>query len=222
MPRTSLDTLVLDLDGTLVDTVYQHTDAWIRAFDSVDVVVPAWRIHRAIGMGSDRLVAAVAGDAVEAEHGDAIREGHDALFEKVLDEVHPLPGAAALIDELHRRGVKLTLATSGVREQAERLLALVGAEHHVEAITTTADAEHSKPAGDVITVAVERVGGTNAAIVGDAVWDVRAASDADCFSIAVLTGGFSEGELHDAGADRVYDDVQAVVDALDDLPFSAG
>ena len=94
---TTVDTAVLDVDGTLVDTVYQHTDAWSRAFAEVGVVVPRFRVHRAIGMGGDRLVAHVAGSRVEEEHGDRVRARHDELFEEVIEDVVALPGAADLL-----------------------------------------------------------------------------------------------------------------------------
>jgi HAD superfamily hydrolase (TIGR01509 family) len=214
-----VDTVVLDLDGTLVDTVYQHTLAWVRAFDSVDVVVPAYRIHRAIGMGSDRLVAQVAGDEVEARHGDDVRQSHDTLFEAAIETIHPLPGAADLLEELRRRGLTVVLATSGVPAQTERLLTLVGGEDLADGSPTTDDVENSKPAPDLVEAAVARAGGTRAAVLGDAVWDVAAAKKAGHYSIAFATGGFGEGELREAGADEVYPTPRELLEALDHTPL---
>jgi phosphoglycolate phosphatase-like HAD superfamily hydrolase len=214
-----VDTVVLDLDGTLVDTVYQHALAWVAAFDSVEVVVPAFRIHRAIGMGSDLLVAEVAGDEVEERHGDAIRECHDRVFADSLDSIHPLPGAADLVADLKRRGLKVVLATSGVPAQTEQLLDLIDARELAEGSPTTDDVEHSKPAPDLVEAAIERAGGTRAAVIGDAVWDVASAKRAGHYSVALNTGGFSESELRDAGADEVYPTPRELLEALDGTPL---
>src|SRR6476620_6281439 len=110
---TTVDTAVLDVDGTLVDTVYQHTDAWSRAFAEVGVVVPRFRVHRAIGMGGDRLVAHVAGGRVEEEHGDRVRARHDELFEAVLEDVAAFPGAADFLGALRELGIEMGLVSSG-------------------------------------------------------------------------------------------------------------
>lgn len=212
-----IDTVVLDMDGTLVDTVYHHVTAWIRAFDGIGAEVPVWRIHRAIGMGSDRLVPEVAGDEVEKAHGDDVRDAHDEQFEAMIDQVHPLPGARDLLAELRRRDVKVVLATSGLPEQTDRLLAVVEGEDKIDRATTSEDAEETKPSPDLIEVAVEAVRGTHAVVVGDAVWDVKAAKEAGCVAVGLLTGGFGEGELRDAGADRVYatpGDLLADLDAV--------
>ncbi len=214
-----VDTVVLDLDGTLVDTVYQHALAWVAAFDSVHVVVPVFRIHRAIGMGSDLLVAEVAGDEVEDEHGDAIRACHDRVFADCLADIHPLPGAAELVADLRRRGLRLVLATSGVPDQVGQLLDLVDARYLEDGSPTTDDVENSKPAPDLVEAAVEQAGGTRAAVVGDSVWDVAAAKRAGHYCIAVNTGGFSDSELRDAGADEVYPTARELLEALDRTPL---
>jgi phosphoglycolate phosphatase-like HAD superfamily hydrolase len=217
--HSPVDTVVLDLDGTLVDTVYQHALAWVAGFDSVKVVVPVFRIHRAIGMGSDLLVAEVAGDEVEEQHGDAIRECHDRVFADSLDTIHSLPGAPELVADLKRRGLKVVLATSGVPEQTEQLLDLLDARDLAEGSPTTDDVEHSKPAPDLVEAAIERVGGTRAAVIGDAVWDVASAKKAGHYSVALNTGGFSESELRAAGADEVYPTPRELLEALDRTPL---
>ena len=214
-----VDTVVLDLDGTLVDTVYQHALAWVAAFDSVHVVVPVFRIHRAIGMGSDLLVAEVAGDEVEDEHGDAIRACHDRVFADSLPGIHPLPGAAALVADLRRRGLRVVLATSGVPDQIGQLLDLLDARDLAEGSPTTDDVQNSKPAPDLVDAAVEQAGGTRAAVVGDSVWDVAAAKQAGHYCVALNTGGFSDSELRDAGADEVHATPRELLDALDRTPL---
>ncbi|MGZ4494675.1 MAG: HAD family hydrolase [Nocardioides sp.] len=230
MPETSspaasepVDTVVLDVDGTLVDSVYRHTVAWAEAFRSVGVTVPAWRLHRAIGMGGDRLVTAVAGEQVETEHGDEVRRRHGELFSAGIDEVTALPGAAELVPELRRRGLTVVLASSGGREQTERLLALVGGEELTGSgrwLVTSDDVERSKPAPDLVSAAVERVGGDRVAMVGDAVWDVEAAREHAALRIGLLCGGFGEAELRDAGADAVFESPQDLLDNLDATPLS--
>ena len=215
----TVDTVVLDVDGTLVDTVYQHTMAWASAFDSVEVVVPLHRVHRAIGMGGDRLVAEVAGAEVDEKYGDAVREHHDRLFDEMIADVHPLPGAAALLDELRRRGLRIVLASSGLDEQTERLMELVGGVGKADGAASSGEVEKTKPAPDLVESAVAKVGGSRVAMVGDAVWDVAAATKAGHYVVAVLTGGFSESELREAGADAVFATLEELVAGLDGTPL---
>ena len=219
---SSIDTVVLDVDGTLVDTVYQHTVLWARAFAAVGVDVPQWRLHRAIGMGGDRLVAEVAGDEVERQHGDRVRSEHDEAFGQVIDEIRPLPGAADLLDELRSRGLKVVLASSGIGAQTERLLALVDGDAKSHGWTSSDDVEASKPAPDLLEVALEKVDAGHAVVVGDAVWDVTAAENAGLPSIGLLCGGFGEAELREAGADRVYVDPADLLAHLDEALGARG
>jgi HAD superfamily hydrolase (TIGR01549 family) len=212
----TLDTVVLDVDGTLVDSVYQHTMAWAAAFAAVDLVVPLWRAHRAIGIGGDRFVTEVAGEEAEARNGDELRKLHDQRFGELLDSVRPLPGAAELLDELHRRGFKVVLASSGIPDHTERLLALIDGTQRADDMTTSGDAEASKPAPDLVQVAIEKVGGSRAVVIGDAVWDIAAANEAGLPSIGLLSGGFGEAELSDAGAGAVFADPRALLDHLDE------
>jgi phosphoglycolate phosphatase-like HAD superfamily hydrolase len=211
-----VDTAVLDVDGTLVDTVYQHTMAWATAFGEVDVDVPLWRLHRAVGIGGDRYVAEVAGDDVERRYGDRLRDRHDELFGREIDRVRPLPGAPELLRELGDRGLKVVMASSGVAEHTERLLRLVGADRTSQGATSSSDVDQSKPAPDLIEAAIDKVDGDRAVVVGDAVWDVTAAVNAGVRSIGLLSGGFGEGELRAAGADQVFADAQDLLDHLDE------
>jgi phosphoglycolate phosphatase-like HAD superfamily hydrolase len=204
LPEQRIDTVVLDVDGTLVDTVYQHTMAWVGAFASVGLDVPTYRIHRAIGMGGDRLVTEVAGQEAEDRFGDELRSRHGERFGAVIDDVRSLPGAAHLLRLLRERGLKVVLASSGEPEQTDRLLRLVDGSDRVDARTTSEEADRSKPAPDLIDAAIERAGGRTAAVVGDAVWDIKAAAERDRYSIGLLSGGFGEGELRDAGAAEVF------------------
>ena len=209
------DTVVLDVDGTLVDTVYQHTHAWTEAFAAVGLHPPAWRIHRAIGMGGDRLVREVAGDEAEERWGDRLREGHSERFEPLIDDVAPLPGAADLLRELRERGFKVVVASSGAEEQTRRLLAHVDGERWADAWTSSAEVEASKPAPYLVETALAKVDGDRAVMVGDAVWDLRAAKKKDLYGVGLLCGGFGEAELRDAGADEVWESPRALLDGID-------
>lgn len=214
-----VDTVVLDVDGTLVDTVYQHTVLWAQAFAEVGVDVPMWKLHRAVGMGGDRFVTEVAGEEVEKQHGDTVRRVHDQRFDGLIDAIRPLPGASALLEELDRRGLKVVLASSGIKSQTERLITIVGGDEKSQGWTSSDDVESSKPAPDLIEAAIEKVDGSRSVVVGDAVWDVQAAEKAGLYSIGLLCGGFGEDELRRAGAGLVFETPQDLLDHLDETPL---
>ncbi|MEU3644515.1 HAD family hydrolase [Lentzea sp. NPDC034063] len=212
------NTVVLDVDGTLVDTNYHHTVAWLRAFREADITVPGWRVHRAIGMGGDKLVAAVAGDKVEQDHGDDLRAAWERHFDSMIDEIQPLEGAHRLIRAATDLGLAVVLASSGKRKHVEHYLKLL--DPGDVAWTTSDDVEDSKPAPDLIEVALREVEGGRAVVVGDSVWDCEAAKRVGLPSIGLLTGGFSEDELVDRGASAVYADLDTLRAELADLPFA--
>ena len=214
MADNSPDTVLLDVDGTLVDSTYQHALAWWRAFASLGVDVAVWRIHRSIGMGGDRLVGEVAGDDVEKAHGDELRrrwkEAYDAEYAAA---VRPFAGAADLVRELRGRGWKVALASSGKPDHTHHAVDLLGIGAELAAVTTGDDAEESKPAPDILAVALERAGGSAGVCVGDSPYDVRAAAALGAPCIGVLTGGFSRAELEAAGAAAVATDVGGLLDS---------
>jgi HAD superfamily hydrolase (TIGR01549 family) len=199
--------VILDIDGTLVDTNYQHAVAWYRAFRQHEVELPVWRIHRAIGMGGDQLVAHLAGDAVEDEKGDDIRDAEKPLYMQMIDEVEPFDGAVELIRELADGGQEVVLASSAKEDEVEHYLDLLDARETVRAWTTSADVEATKPEPDLIEAALEKAETREAVMVGDTVWDCRAAARAGVPTIAVLTGGFGRDELVEAGASEVLESV---------------
>ena len=209
-------TVVLDVDGTLVDTNYHHAVCWARAFESVGVTVPVWRIHRAIGMGGDKLVAHVAGDDVEREHGDAVRERWEKEYDEVIGETRLLPGARELLAALRSRGFEVALASSSIPSHAEHAFDLLDASDLADTATTSEDASESKPDPELLEVALDRLGAGAACVVGDAVWDVEAAKRAGVPAYGVLTGGTSRAELEDAGAVAVYRDAEELVERLDE------
>jgi HAD superfamily hydrolase (TIGR01549 family) len=197
--------LVVDVDGTLVDSNYQHTLAWYRAFRRLDRVVPLWRIHRHIGMGGDKLVAALTDEHTEARSGDDLRAAWKEEFAPMLRDIAALPDARELLVDIRDRGVRLVLASSGAPEHVEHYLDLLAARDIAQAWTTSEDVEATKPAPDLVAVALEKVGGGAAVVVGDATWDCLSAQNLGVPSVAVRTGGFSADELLEAGAREVYD-----------------
>jgi HAD superfamily hydrolase (TIGR01549 family) len=214
------DTAVVDVDGTLVDTNYHHAVAWARAFARYDVFPPLWRIHRAIGMGGDRLVAEVAGEEVEQRRGDDLRDAWTEEFDAFLPEIQVLDGAREFLAFLRRQGLKVVLATSGKPDHVAHFLDLLDGRALSDEVVTSQDAESSKPAPDLIHAALERVDGASAVMVGDSTWDVRSAAELDVPTVCVRTGGFPDGDLTGAGARAVYDDLPALQSAWEGL-FSA-
>jgi HAD superfamily hydrolase (TIGR01509 family) len=204
-------TVVLDIDGTLVDTNYQHAIAWHRALSAHDYAVQLWRIHRHIGMGGDQIVAALVGEEAEDSHGDAIREAEGEAYGELIGEVQAMKGATELLRELREDGAKTILASSAKAEEVEHYLDLLDARDLVEGWTTSADVERTKPDPDLVHAALEKVGGESPAVmVGDSTWDVKAAEAAGIPTLAVLTGGFSEEELREAGAAEVFESIGAL------------
>jgi HAD superfamily hydrolase (TIGR01509 family) len=213
---------VLDIDGTLVDSNYQHALAWYRALRSLGETFPVWRLHRLIGMGGDQLVAAIGGDELEERIGDEARERQGKEVEPLLGEMAPLPGARELLLALKERGHTVVLASSGQPDHVDAFLDLLDAREIVDAWTTSGDVESSKPAPDLLQVALEKVGAPQDArsvMIGDSTWDVEAAKKAGMPAIVVRSGGFGDDELKAAGAIALYDTPGDLKDALDETPL---
>jgi HAD superfamily hydrolase (TIGR01549 family) len=201
-------TVVLDVDGTLVDTNYQHALAWYRALRAHGRTEQLWRIHRHIGMGGDQIVTALIGEEGEEEIGDAVREAESEAYAELIGEVAPMEGARELIAELCEGGARVVLASSAKQGELDRYLDLLEARELVHDWTTSADVERTKPEPDLVQAALEKAGGGRpAAMVGDSTWDVRAAGAAGIPTLGVLTGGFSEQELREAGAAAVVESI---------------
>ena len=211
-------TAVLDIDGTLVDTNYHHAIAWFRAFRQHGLVLPLWRIHRHIGMGGDQLVAALAGEGFDREQGDDVRAAEKVLYAELIGEVQPLTGARALMEDLKAAGHSVVLASSAKTEELEHYLTLLDARSLADDWTDSSDVARTKPSPDLVLTALEKVGAApkDAVMIGDSTWDHRAAKSARVRSIGVLTGGFSEGELLDAGASKVFESVERLRAGLDE------
>jgi HAD superfamily hydrolase (TIGR01509 family) len=216
-----MGTAVLDIDGTLVDTNYHHAIAWFRAFRQHGFVLPLWRIHRHIGMGGDQLVAALAGEGFDREQGDDVRAAEKVLYTELIPEVEPLEGARKLIEDLKGNGHTVVLASSAKTEELEHYLTLLDARSLADDWTDSSDVAATKPEPDLLLAALDKVGAKrkDAVMIGDSVWDCRAAKRAGVRSVGVLTGGFSEHELTEAGASRVCASVEELRHSLDDTPL---
>jgi HAD superfamily hydrolase (TIGR01509 family) len=210
---------ILDVDGTLVDTNYHHAIAWQRAFRRHGIMLPVWRIHRHMGMGGDQVIAALCGDDTEERLGDEIREAEKGLYMELIGEVAPLPDARRLIEVLKGRGHAVVLASSAKSEEVDHYLDLLDARELVDGWTTSADVEHTKPHPDLVAAGLEKAGGGPGVMVGDSTWDCEAATRAGLKTVAVLTGGFSEAELEEAGAVAVYGSIAELRESLDDTPL---
>lgn len=210
---------ILDVDGTLVDTNYQHVIAWYRALRSHGVIRPLWRIHRHIGMGGDNLVRAVAGDKVETKLGDDVRAAEKEFYVELIDEVEPMEGARDLLEFLKRRGHKIVLASSAKQDELDHYLDMLEAREIADAWTSSADVETTKPAPDLVVAAMKRIDADGGVMVGDSTFDCEAAGRAGVPTIGVLTGGFSESELREAGAVAVFESLGGLRGDLDETPL---
>jgi HAD superfamily hydrolase (TIGR01549 family) len=206
--------VLLDLDGTLVDTNYHHGIAWYRAFREHGIVLPLWQIHRHVGMGGDLMVPALIGDEGEEASGDALRKAHGTRYDELVDEVSALEGAHELLQALRDDGLEIVLASSSQGKYLDRYLELLDARELVDAATTAEDVETSKPAPDLLEVAKEKAGSPALAMVGDSPWDIESARRAQLPCIALLTGGYSERELLDAGAEIVFESLSELRERL--------
>jgi HAD superfamily hydrolase (TIGR01509 family) len=212
---------ILDVDGTLVDTNYHHALAWHRALHAHGHQIQMWKVHRHIGMGGDQILDALIGERAAAEQGDAIREAEAEAYGELIGEVEPMEGARELIEKLRSEGSTVILASSAKQEEVDHYLDLLDARELVDGWTTSADVENTKPDPDLVHAALEKTGNENPSVmVGDSVWDVKAARAAGLATLAVLTGGFSEAELREAGASQVVETIEELRidgEALDEL-----
>lgn len=211
-----VDTVVLDLDGTLVDSVYVHTLAWVEALREVGLDVPSYRVHRAIGMGGDKLVEAVVGQAAENVVGNTVRDLQARSFEKRFSEVRALEGATELLEACRTAGLRVVLASSSQAELTDQLLALVDEARLIDEVVP-GSAGSSKPEPDLVETALARAGSRRAFLVGDAVWDVEAAERAGIPCVGLLTGGYAEAELESAGAVAVLDTPRSLAERLGEV-----
>jgi HAD superfamily hydrolase (TIGR01509 family) len=212
---------VFDLDGTLVDSVYQHVLAWREALEAAGIQLAVWRIHRRIGMSGGLLVNALGretGRRLSADDVAHLQSQHARAYARHVAEVRPLPGARELLDYLSRASVPWAIATSGRLASARPALDALGIS--ANAVVVTRDAvERAKPDPDLFVTAAARLGvdATDAVVVGDSVWDLLAAQRARALGVGLLSGGYGEEELERAGAYRVYQDPADLLRHLDEV-----
>lgn len=213
---------LFDVDGTLVDTTYVHTVCWWEAFRQNGHDVPMARIHRAIGMGSDKILDHLLGTDRDRSADGRLRGGHDALFGEYWERLRPLPGAADLLRACAQRGLTVVLASSASERELRALRRALDADDVVAAATSSAQANESKPAPDIVEAALAQAGldADRAIFIGDTVWDISAAGKLGIPCVAVTCGGSSRAELADAGAAAVYDDPADLLAKFDRSPLA--
>jgi HAD superfamily hydrolase (TIGR01509 family) len=212
---------LFDLDGTLVDSVYQHVLAWREALEAVGISLSVWRIHRRIGMSGGLLLRVMlreTGQEVTPEEVQRIQQQHAEAFARLLPQVRPLPGARELLEALTRANVPWAIATSGRRDVARPLLELLGIDGGTPVITRE-DVQYAKPDPDLFLAAAARLGIpiTECIVVGDSIWDMLAARRAGALGVGLLSGGYGREELERAGAYRVYEDPADLLRHLDEV-----
>jgi HAD superfamily hydrolase (TIGR01509 family) len=213
--------LLFDLDGTLVDSVYQHVLAWREALERAGISLAVWRIHRRIGMSGGLLASALlreVGHPVTAEQNDRLRQYHAEAYARLVGQVRPLPGARELLEQLTRTRIPWAIATSGWLDSARPALDLLGVG--ADAVIVTRDqVRHAKPDPDLFLAAAERLGASieTSVVIGDSVWDLLAARRARALGVGLLSGGYGEDELMGAGAYRVYQDPADLLEHLDEV-----
>jgi len=224
MISDSSDPAVLfDLDGTLVDTTYRHVVAWSAALKDVRIFVPEWKIHRRIGMSGRLLVRQLL-----REHGlrhsklnvEKLEKQHDAYFDKAMSTMQPLPGAVKLLQHLTKIGARWAIATTGAKPQTKNLMRKLRISANAVVVTGD-DVAKAKPSPDVFVAAADRLGVLveHCIVVGDSVWDMLAAGRRRALSVGLLSGGYSQAELEQAGAFRVYSDPADMLEHIEDFGF---
>jgi HAD superfamily hydrolase (TIGR01549 family) len=212
--------LLFDLDGTLVDSVYQHVLAWRDALEQAKIELSVWRIHRRIGMSGGLFLNALTretGKQLSPEEAGHLRELHAEAYVQRMRQVRPLPGATRLLRRLTDLGVPWAIATSGSVKTASPAIAML--EVQVPVVITREDVAHAKPDPDLFLAAAERLGVsiTHSIVVGDSVWDLLAAQRARSLGVGLLSGGYGREELQQAGAYRVYEDPSDLDQHLDEV-----
>jgi len=213
--------LLFDLDGTLIDSVYQHVLAWHEALEELGLSLAVWRIHRRIGMSGGLLVQALGreiGQRLTSEQAQELQKRHAAAYERYQSAIQPLPGARELLQQLSRDNIPYAIATSGRPEGARSALERLGVRPEIPVITRQ-EVQRAKPDPDLFLAAAQRLNVpiTRAMVVGDSVWDLLAARRAGCLGIGLLSGGYGKEELEQVGAYRVYQDPADLLLHLDEV-----
>lgn len=213
---------LFDLDGTLVDSVYQHVLAWKEALDAEGIDLSVWRIHRKIGMSgglfTNQLLRETGMD-ISAERVDRLRTGHAAAYKRLAGQVRPLPGARELLAWLTDNGIPWAIATSGRMETASLNIEALGVDPAKVPVVTRDQVKYAKPDPDLFVAAAARLAAPieTAVVVGDAIWDMLAATRCRALGVGLLSGGYGPDELRQAGAFRVYEDPADLLKHIDEV-----
>ncbi|MBA2467250.1 MAG: HAD family hydrolase [Sphingomonas sp.] len=219
MPKQAI---LFDIDGTLVDSNDAHIDAWLEAFRSAGFAFSRAQIHEQIGKGGDNLLPTLAPDLDEDEQ-EKLDEAHGELFKRLRAEVKPFPGGAKILERAAAAGQKVVLASSASRDELDHWVEMLGAKPFLTATTSRDDVEHSKPCPDIFAKALEKSGCASpgdAVVVGDTPYDIIAARQIGVPAIGVRSGGFADGQLNEAGAVALYDDVAELLADYESSPLS--
>jgi HAD superfamily hydrolase (TIGR01509 family) len=208
--------VLFDVDGTLVDTNFIHAVCWWEAFRQHEHVVPMANLHRAIGMGSDKLIGHVLGAEHDPDEDAALSDAHATLYRPYWERLVPLPGAADLLRACAKQRLRVTLASSAKEPELAALRRALDADDVIHSATSSSDAESSKPDPDIVAVALEKaeLAAADVVFVGDSVWDVQAAGRLDIPCVGLTCGGTSAAELTEAGAVEVHESPEALLRAL--------
>ncbi len=213
---------LFDLDGTLVDSVYQHVLAWKESLDAAGIDLSVWRIHRRIGMSGGLFTNQLlreTGLEFSEELVARLRSGHAEAYKRYRDAIRPLPGAKELLGWLTEAGIPWAIATSGRMETAAVNLAALGVDPAVTPVVTRDQVRYAKPDPDLFLAAADRLGAPieTAVVVGDAIWDMLAAVRCRALGVGLLSGGYGDAELRAAGAIRVFDDPADLLNHIDEV-----
>jgi HAD superfamily hydrolase (TIGR01509 family) len=213
---------LFDLDGTLVDSVYQHVLAWKQALDAEGIELSVWRIHRKIGMSGGLFTNQLlreTGIEISAERVERLRHAHTAAYRQQANHIRPLPGARELLNWLSEAGIPWAIATSGRMETAAVNLASLGVDPDRIPVVTRDQVKYAKPDPDLFLAAAERLNAPieTAVVVGDSIWDMLAALRCRALGVGLLSGGYGPGELRQSGAVRVYDDPADLLRRIDEV-----
>jgi len=213
---------LFDLDGTLVDSVYQHVLAWKEALDAEGIDLSVWRIHRKIGMSGGLFTHQLlreTGIEISRELSERLRRAHAGAYQRQGSRIRPLPGARELLAFLGDAGIAWAIATSGRMETAAVNLAALGVEPDSAVVITRDQVKHAKPDPDLFLAAAARLGAPieTAVVVGDSVWDMLAAVRCRALGVGLLSGGYGPDELRQAGAFRVYEDTADMLSHIDEV-----
>ncbi len=225
--REKTPAFLFDLDGTLVDSVYQHVLAWREALEKGGIELAVWRIHRRIGMSGGLFINALSretGGTLTKEEAAKMQHWHAEAYARMVDQVRPLPGARELLAYLTENRVRWAVATSGRIESAGRSLKILGVDPNKATVITRDQVRYAKPDPDLFLMAAEKLGADieTSIVVGDSVWDLLAARRAKALGVGLLSGGYGEEELERAGAYRVYLDPADLLRHLDEVGVRVG